>query len=112
MQSRSAAVVTAVRFLCLCLIAAVLLLCAQQQPNPASRAWQVTEIDGKIAALQKQLDRLEEQKRRLLDMPEVPPPSEKHITETHIHTGPRNGKYHYTASGRKVYDRARQGQQK
>ena len=72
-----------------------------------SRTWQITEIDSKIAALQVQIDRLQEQKRRLMDLPDVPPPTNRRVEETHIHTGPRNGKYHYTPSGKKVYDRRR-----
>lgn len=90
-----------------------LLLCiwgnATETKTP-SREWQITEINSKIAALQAQIDRLQEQKRRLIDLPDVPPPTNRRVEETHIHTGPRNGKYHYTPSGKKVYDRRRNEQ--
>jgi len=81
------------------------------ESNPPSRVWQITEIDSKIAALQLQIDRLQERKRRLMDLPDVPAPTNRRVEETHIHTGPKNGKYHYTPSGKKVYDRRGREQQ-
>jgi hypothetical protein len=78
-----------------------------EAPQTPTRAWQVTQIDAKIAALQSQIDRLQEQKRRLLDLPDIPPPQSSRVQATHIHTGPRNGKYHYTPTGKKVYETSR-----
>ena len=44
-------------------------------------------------------------KTRLLDLPDVPADSRQPAGEKQVHTGPRNGKYHYSPSGKKVYER-------
>jgi len=69
-----------------------------------TRSWRLTEINAKIADLQKQLEYWQGKKRELLDIPDAAPEALKKDGRA-VHTGPRNGKYHIGPSGKKVYER-------
>ncbi len=75
---------------------------ASEGAESKSRSWRLAEIDAKISDLQRQLDYWQEKKRQLLDTPGSAPETKK---RSEVHTGPRNGRYHYNSSGRKVYER-------
>ncbi|MDZ4798410.1 MAG: hypothetical protein SGI92_09630 [Bryobacteraceae bacterium] len=69
-----------------------------------TRSWRLTEINAKIAELERQLEYWKEKKRVLVDIPDAPREALKENSKP-VHRGPRNGKYHYSDSGKKVYER-------
>ena len=78
--------------------------------SPEARALRIAEIDLEIAALQEQIESLAERKRALLEAPTAPPPAaffrpapDPPAAKPRIFTGPRGGRYRYSASGKKIY---------
>jgi hypothetical protein len=89
--------------LCLIVLLAVTALSPAEQGK--SRARELSEINAKIADLQRQMDYWQEKKRRLVDVSDAPPETKQGSAGRQVLTGPRNGKYHYSPAGRKVYER-------
>lgn len=68
-----------------------------------SRSWQLSQINAKIEQLRRQIEDLEEKKRAIQGDPKPPPRSQRRKQPTI--TGPRNGRYHISPSGKRVYER-------
>ncbi len=82
----------------------LLLVVAATTAQEVSRTNRIAQINAKIAGHQREIDRLEEEKRRLLDLPDAASGKDRRDS-SRTFTGPRNGRYRYDAKGRKVYDR-------
>jgi hypothetical protein len=80
----------------------LLILAVATAGSEPSLSWRLTQLNAKIAEHRREIERLEQEKRRLLDVPDSPP---EVGPESRLYTGPRNGRYYINAKGRKVYQR-------
>ncbi|MBC7925200.1 MAG: hypothetical protein H7039_06040 [Bryobacteraceae bacterium] len=87
----------------LVLLTAVTLYAEKPAEPELSRAGRLTRINAKIAELERQIEYWDEEKRRLLDIPDVPK-SVSRKRGVQVFTGPRNGRYYLSPSGRRVYE--------